>query len=261
MISNQIQLSQAIIQKTEILQKLHYERISADYDAHYNDGFSQKYMEKFVFEPMFKGLDINNKSVLEAMCGGGQTTKYLLNKNARVTGLDISPQQTAHFKKRHREADVICGSILNSGIENETFDIVSVVGGIHHMPPYTRESIAEIHRMLKPGGYFCFMEPHSESVAESFRRAWYKRDSLFAENEAAVNMSELRADFKKLFDFKHEHYLGNFGYLLILNSMVFRIPLKLKPLYSPSLMATEAVLNKVFGKPLSCFVVAQWQKK
>jgi SAM-dependent methyltransferase len=247
MISNQIQVAPSIIANTEILQKQHYERIAADYDAHYNDVFSQKYMEKFVFEPMFEGIDIKDKSVLEAMCGGGQTTKYLLNKNARVTGLDISPQQTDHFKNRHQEADVICGSILHSGIESESFDIVSVVGGIHHMPPYTRESVAEIYRILKPGGYFCFMEPHSESVAESFRRAWY--------------MSELRADFKYHFDFKHEHYLGNFGYLLVLNSMVFRIPLKLKPVYSPSLMATEAVLNKVFGKPLSCFVVAQWQKK
>lgn len=261
MISNQIQISTPILPNTETLQKQHYERIAADYDAHYNDKFSQRYMQKFVFEPMFKDIDVNNKSVLEAMCGGGQTTKYLLDRNARVTGLDISPQQTAHFKKRHQDAEVICGSILNSGIASESFDIVSVVGGIHHMPPYTRESIAEIHRMLKPGGYFCFMEPHSESAAESFRRAWYKRDTLFAENEAAVNMSELRENFKESFNFRHEHYLGNFGYLLVLNSMVFRIPLKLKPLYSPSLMATEAVLNKVFGKPLSCFVVAQWQKK
>lgn len=259
MISNQI--ASPVLPNTEILQKMHYERIAADYDAHYNDDFSQAYMEKFVFEPMFRGIEIENKSVLEAMCGGGQTVKYLLNRRARVTGLDISPQQTAHFKNRHARAEVICGSILNSGIADESFDIVSVVGGIHHMPPYTSESITEIHRVLKPGGYFCFMEPHSESVAESFRRAWYKRDSLFAENEAAVNMSALRDTFNNVFEFRHEHYLGNFGYLLVLNSMVFRIPLKLKPFYSPSLMATEAVLNKVFGKPLSCFVVAQWQKK
>ena len=261
MISSQLQASPSIIPNTEILQKQHYERIAAEYDIHYNDAHSQNYMQRFVFEPMFEGIDVNGKTVLEAMCGGGQTTKYLLNKNARVTGLDISPRQTSHFKNRHREVDVICGSILNSGIASESFDIVSVVGGIHHMPPYTRESIAEIYRILKPGGHFCFMEPHSESVAESFRRAWYKRDSLFAENEAAINMSELRQDFKDCFNFKHEYYLGNFGYLLILNSMVFRIPLKFKSVYSPSLMKTEAVLNKVFGKPLSCFVVAQWQKK
>ncbi len=114
-----------------------------------------------------------------------------MNKNADVTGLDISLQQTENFKRRHKGAIVLCDSILDSGIADESFDVVAVVGGIHHMPPHVDESILEIHRILKPGGYFCFMEPHSESLAEIFRRAWYKRDSLFAENEAVINISKL----------------------------------------------------------------------
>lgn len=261
MTSTQFELSPSVSLSTETIQRQHYERISTDYNAHYNDFYSQKYMQRFVFEPMFAGIDLNNKIVLEAMCGGGQATEYLLNRQSKVIGLDISPQQTANFKRRHNQADVLCASILNSGIASESFDIVSVVGGIHHMPPHTNESILEIHRILKPGGYFCFMEPHSESLAEIARKAWYKRDSLFAENEAAVNMSKLRKDFQDYFNLKHEHYLGNFGYLLVLNSMVFRLPLKLKPFYSPPLLAAETVFNKLLGKSLSCFVVAQWQKK
>lgn len=245
----------------ETLQQQHYERISAEYDAHYNDVYSQRYMNEIVFEPMFTGINLEDKSILEAMCGGGQTTKYFLEKNARVTGLDISPQQAVHFKNRHKKAEVICASMLNSGIESESFDIVSVVGGIHHMPPYVNESILEIHRILKPGGYFCFMEPHSESFAEKFRQAWYKRDSLFAENEAAINMSELHQMFNDHFNFKTERYLGNFGYLFVLNSMVFRIPLNAKSMYSPLLIKTEAFFNKLLGKNFSCFVTAQWQKK
>lgn len=261
MISEQEQVFSPAIPDSETLQKEHYDRIGAEYDNHYNDLYSQKYMRRFVFEPMFAGVEVNDKSVLEAMCGGGQLTEYLLNKNAKVTGLDISPQQTINFKRRHKKADVVCGSILNSGIESESFDVVAVIGGIHHMPPYTNESIQEIYRVLKPGGYFCFMEPHSRTLAESFRRAWYKRDSLFAENEAAIDMNDLHKDFSEHFDFRHEHYLGNFGYLFVLNSMVFRIPLKLKRVYSPAFIAAEAVLNKILGKPFSCFVVAQWQKK
>ncbi len=173
----------------------------------------------------------------------------------------ISPQQAAHFKNRHTKAGVICASMLNSGIESESFDIVSVVGGIHHMPPFVNESIFEIHRILKPGGYFCFMEPHSESFAEKFRQLWYRYDSLFAENEAAVNMSELHRSFQDHFDFKTEMYLGNFGYLFVLNSMVFRIPLNAKSIYSPFLIKTEKFFNRFLGKRFSCFVTAQWQKK
>ncbi len=186
----------------ESIQKEQYERISPEYDIHYNDAYSQKYMRRFVFEPMFAGIDLNNKSVLEAMCGGGQSAKYLLDKNACVTGIDISPQQIANFKQRHPRALTICASILNSGIESESFAVVSVIGGIHHMPPYTTKTILEIHRILEPGGYFCFMEPHRESVLETFRKAWYKRDNLFAENEEAVDMSELRSEFNDYFKFK-----------------------------------------------------------
>ena len=74
-------------------------------------------------------------------------------------------------------------------------------------------------------------------------------------------MKALREEFSASFAFKSETYSGNLAYLLVLNSMVFRIPLSLKSYYSPALMALEPIINKVQGKLLSCFVVAQWQKK
>src|SRR5690606_5891580 len=208
---------------SEVLQQAHYERISRDYDAHYNDVYSQRYVKKFVFDVMFKDIDVANFEVLEAMCGGGQTAEYLLDRGAAVTGLDISPTQTNHFEKRHPRATAITGSMLYSGFDDNSFDLVSIVGGIHHMPPNVDEAITEVHRILKPGGHFCFMEPHSEAIADRFRRAWYARDPLFAENEEAINMSELHEKFGDRFDFKHEYYGGNFGYLFVLNSMVFRV--------------------------------------
>lgn len=246
---------------SELLQHAHYERISHDYDAHYNDAYSQRYMNRFVFEAMFKDIDLTDLDVLEAMCGGGQTTEYLLDRRAFVTGLDISPQQTDHFARRHPRATTITASMLNSGLEDSSFDLVSIVGGIHHMPPNVDEAITEVHRILKPGGYFCFMEPHSEAVVDRVRREWYKRDPLFAENEEAINMSELHEKFADRFEFKSEHYRGNLGYLFVLNSMVFRVPLFLKPLYSPAMMAAESFFNRIGGKSFSCFVVAQWRKK
>jgi len=246
---------------SETLQKEHYERIAADYDAHYNDAYSQQYMRKFIYEPLLAGIEISGKKVLEAMSGGGQLTQTLLDKGAKVIGLDISHAQTANFRRRHKNAEVICASMLNSGIKDESFDIVIVIGGLHHLPPKTSEGLREIHRILKKGGYLCFMEPHSESVADYLRNFWYKRDSLFAENEAAINVSKLRREFADSFEFKSELFLGNVAYLLVMNSLVFRVPLRLKPIYSPSLIFAEKILNPILGKPLSCFVVAQWRKK
>ena len=255
-----IPLSPSVRSAAEKLQQDHYERIAAEYDIHYNDAYSRKYMREFVFKPMFDGIELENRNVLEAMCGGGQAARFLMERNATVTGLDISEQQAGYFKLRQPGAEVICGSILDSGIPDASFDIVSVVGGIHHMPPHIDETIVEIHRILKPDGYFCFMEPHSESIAEIFRSTWYKYDPLFAKNEAAISMRKLRGTFADRFEFVRENYFGNFGYLFVLNSMVFRVPPRIKTIYSPLMLFAESVFNRIGGKPFSCFVVGQWRK-
>lgn len=247
--------------ESEQLQQLHYDRIAVEYEAHYSDACSQQYRDRFIYEPMFEGLNLEGRRVLEAMCGSGQTTEFLLSRKALVTGLDISSREIASFKKRWPDCDIVCGSILDSTLENNSFDCITVVGGLHHLHPNLNDALREIHRVLKSGGHLCFAEPHSEALPDIVRRHWYKRDKLFADNEAAINMKELKREFSSSFSFKKELYLGNIGYLLVLNSMVFRIPLRLKPHYSPLVMWLEGVINRVQGKMFSCYVVAQWQKK
>lgn len=246
---------------TEALQKEQYERIAAGYDAHYNDANSVRYLREFVFEPMLAGLDVKGKRVLEAMCGGGQITGYLQELGAHVTGLDLSASQVANYRKRYPGCEVVCASALNTGISDNSYDVIVVIGGFHHLPPHEEEGIAELHRILKPGGYLSFMEPHRESVLDRLRRLWYSRDDLFAENEEAIDTTHLHQVFADKFEFKKEIFAGNTGHLLVYNSMIFRVPLWFKGLYSPFAIFTERILNRILGKTFSCYVVAQWEKK
>jgi SAM-dependent methyltransferase len=244
----------------EQLQKLHYERIGTEYESHYGDAGSQRYRERFIHEPMFAGIEFGGLNVLEAMSGSGQTTEHLLSKGARVTGLDISREGIDSFVRRWPQCDAICASILSSGLPDNTFDCVAIVGGLHHLQPNLSEAVTEIHRVLKPGGYFCFAEPFKGSLPDLVRSFWYKHDKLFAANEASIDLGEMKQEFATRFSFIDEMYLGNIGYLFVLNSMVFRIPVRLKPLYTPIVMAGESFLNRFVGKWSSCFVVCQWQK-
>ena len=246
---------------SEEIQQAHYDRIAQEYDAHYNDACSQEYRIRFQYETAFAGIDLTGKRVLEAMCGSGHTTQYLLSRGAAVTGLDISPREITSFRQRWPDCEGICASALDSGSDNDSFDCVVVSGGLHHVHPHLSRVVREIHRILKPGGYFCFIEPHSGSLPDTVRKIWYKHDSLFAENEAAIDVAALKAEFASAFNFNFETYLGNVGHLLVLNSMVFRIPLSLKPIYTPLVIRMESVLNRVLGPSLSCNVIAQWQKK
>jgi SAM-dependent methyltransferase len=240
---------------SEQLQQAHYDKIALQYEAHYGDPLNQQYRARFIYDPMFEGINLNGLKVLEAMCGSGQTTAYLLEKRALVTGLDISTQSINAFKERWPESSAVRASILDSGLESESFDCVAVVGGLHHLHPRLNEALVEIHRVLKRGGYFCFAEPHGGSLPDAIRKRWYKHDKLFAANEASIDVESLKTEFAERFEFKREAYLGNVAYLLVFNS------LRLKPLYTPPLLKLEALINKFQGKLLSCFAVAQWQKK
>lgn len=246
---------------SEQLQQDHYDLIAAEYEAHYSDECSLAYRRQFIYGPMFEGLDLAGMKVLDAMCGAGQTTEYLLLQKAEITGLDISPAVIDSFNSRWAGCSAVCRSLLDSGFPDESFDCVTVVGGLHHIHPHVSRAVGEIYRVLKPGGYFCFMEPHTGSAPDVVRRFWYKHDRFFSDNEAAIDVQALEQEFAPYFDFKKVKYLGNLAFLLVLNSLIFRIPVRVKPLYSPMLLRLESLISKLQGKKTSCFVVGQWQKK
>ena len=140
----------------EKLQQRHYDAIASQYAAHYGDAWSEKYRRKFINRPMLGDLDLEGKQVIDALCGSGETTGYLLDRGAKVTGLDISQKELDHFAEKYPECDTLCTSIMSTALDEESFDCVVVVGGLHHVHPGTVDAVKEIHRILKPGGSFCF---------------------------------------------------------------------------------------------------------
>jgi SAM-dependent methyltransferase len=243
------------------LQRLHFESIGGKYQLHYGDPYSQQYRQRFIYEPMCSGIDLRSKRVLEAMAGDGQATEFLLAQRAKVTGLDISPSQVDEFRTRWPNCDVHCASIFDTGFASGSFDCVFIVGGLHHLHPRVNDALREIHRLLAPNGYFGFAEPHRGSIFDMARRFWYKHDSLFAPNEESVDLNDIEQHASSMFEFKKRIFLGNAAYLFVLNSMVFRLPVKLKRFYAAPVMAFEKVVNRFQGRRSSCFVICQWRKK
>lgn len=248
--------------QAEATQKQHYDRIAADYEAQYGDPAGLTYREEFLYRPMFAGLELEGREVLEALSGSGHATGYLLgDKKALVTGLDISEAAIASFKKRWPDCQALCSPITASGLPDESFDCIAVVMGLHHLHPQLGEALREIHRLLRKGGVFCFAEPHQESVFSRLRSFWYRHDPLFADNEAALDIKALKRECESLFEFKTEQHVGSAAYLLVLNSMIFRVPLWLKRIYSPAFMRLEKMLARLHTRAFSLAVVCQWEKK
>ncbi len=245
----------------EQLQRAHYDLIAGDYAAHYGDTWSQAYRRRFFEEPMLSGLALRGSTVVEAMCGMGETTEALVKRGANVIGLDISPVEIEIFARRWRGQHTICASILQTGLATASVDCVVVVGGLHHVQPQVPDAITEIHRVLRPGGYFCFVEPHQGSLPDRLRRLWYRHDRYFAENEEALDIAALKRTFADRFIVEVERYQGNLAYLTVLNSLILRIPLAWKRIYAPAMLRLEALVQPLQGPLLSCYAVGRWRKR
>ena len=261
MLNEMSEVSPENLNQTELLQRDQYDRISEAYELHYGDEFSQSYRRKFMFEPMTDGVPLEGMKAVDAMCGSGESTQHLLNGGAQVTGIDISPVEIEKFKIRYPTCEARQASILNAGLPDASVDLVCVFGGLHHLHPHVNDAVAEIERILKPGGYFVFTEPPAGSLPEYLRQIWYSADSMFAENEAGIDLEGMKKEFGDRFKFEVERYGGSFAYLLVLNSMIFRIPHSWKPYYSGVCMLFEKWVEPLQGRLLSCSVVCRWRKR
>jgi ubiquinone/menaquinone biosynthesis C-methylase UbiE len=248
------------LSEEEAKQKEYYNSIAEDYDKHYSEKYSLKYRYN-LFDYILKGIDLNGANVLDAMCGNGQNTQYFLNKGANVTGLDISEGQCALFAKRYPNTKIVCASILDTGFADNIFDFI-ISDSLHHLHPRVNEAINEIHRILKPGGKYMIWEPAAGSIMDYFRKLWYKTDNkYFEENEQSIDINKIKEDFSDKFDFLKIKYGGNIGYLLVHESIAFRIPINLIKYYAPVLLPIDRFIQKFQFRLISCWGITVVRKK
>ena len=85
----------------------------------------------------------------------------LLNRGARVIGIDISPDLIAIAERRLREAgleaEVTVGSAYETELPDASVDVIFCIALVHHLEiPRARE---EMRRILRPGGFIVLQEP------------------------------------------------------------------------------------------------------
>lgn len=89
--------------------------------------------------------------ILDLGCGDGQLTQRIAATGAQVLGVDASPEMVAAARERGIEAEQATAEALP--FRDATFDAVFSNAALH----WVRDQdamVAEVHRVLKPGGRF-----------------------------------------------------------------------------------------------------------
>ncbi|HPH55339.1 MAG TPA: methyltransferase domain-containing protein [Smithellaceae bacterium] len=128
--------------------------------------------------------------ILDAGSGRGYISLLLAlgNPEARITGIDYSPMQVREaenfrLQKTISNCSFQQGNTMDIPFNDETFDAAVSIGSIKHWPDALR-GLAEIRRVLKPGGEVIISETDQEASDEAIRQfirrfqIWFIPDRL-----------------------------------------------------------------------------------
>lgn len=106
-------------------------------------------------------VELCGRKVLEVSCGHGGGASYLTRtlQPASYTALDLNPTGIRFCQKRHvvNGLSFVQGDAENLPFESNIFDAVINVEASHCYPDLPR-FLAEVARVLRPGGYFLYAD-------------------------------------------------------------------------------------------------------
>lgn len=129
------------------------------------------------------GINSEPLRYLDAGCGDGinlqwVTTFFEISKlNFKITALDYNSLRVDRVEQSKIADDVRVASLLNMPFNDETFDIILCNHVLEHIPQF-KLALAELHRVLKPGGLLVVGVPNEGCRLAQLRNSLLQRSIL-----------------------------------------------------------------------------------
>ena len=193
--------------------------------------------------------------VADLGCGSGVFTELLRQHGYASVGLDISPKLVALGRSKYPGLDLVEGDAENLPFENQSFDGVLLSGLVHHFPD-PRRLVAEVGRVLKPGGRFVAFDPNRLNPF-----MWLYRDRVspfyspvgVTENERPVLARRVAEVFRNEGFRVQTDYLAGLPYRYVASSKTRA----LLPIYN---FIDTVFFNLAIMKPFRPFVLTSGEK-
>ena len=171
------------------------------------------------------GTDI--KRVLEPMCGMAEGYA-IITKNIGAefsyVGFDYSERMVAIAREKNPQLEIEWNDVTRYEPPNRLFDMVMLIGGLHHVYSHTEAVLVNLRKCLYRGGYFLSFEPtHANWLTRWTRRRVYNANRLFdADTEQGFEYRDLQHHFENAgFEKVDEVYPGLLAYVLYYNPDAF----------------------------------------
>lgn len=159
-----------------------------------NGGRGRKEYWKNKITCFFNPELLKDIKLLDVGCGNGLITNVYSDLGSRVYAIDQSLTSVRETKRKYPQLIVKQGDALKIPFDDNTFDIVTSIGVLHHTPkPYS--GFSECVRVTKEGGFVL--------VALYNKKGWYNFAynfaRIFTKNMNPDNIPKFLLLFPKLF--------------------------------------------------------------
>ncbi len=133
----------------------------------------------FLNTPAFLSMlpGVSGLSGLDIGCGEGHNTRLLAKRGARMTAVDIADTFIRYAAEEEARLplgiDYRVASAVALPFEDASFDFAVAIMSLMDIPE-TARVLSEVHRVLRPGGFFqfslehpCFATPHRRNLRDS----------------------------------------------------------------------------------------------
>jgi SAM-dependent methyltransferase len=119
--------------------------------------FFQKHYEFRVWRQMLERKRVDpGEAILDAGCGSGHGTELLIRAFCprHLVALDVRPDQVEKARRRLSRwtGQAFTADITDTGLGTGTFTAAFAFGLFHHIIPSWTAALAELGRVLRPGG-------------------------------------------------------------------------------------------------------------
>jgi ubiquinone/menaquinone biosynthesis C-methylase UbiE len=159
------------------------------------------------------GLVKMQGNVLDNGCGNGFFLNAVARENlaTRFIGLDISSSMLE--KAKPHGCPLVHGDSCRLPFKDATFDTIFARSLLHHLPEPDL-GVAEMFRVLKPGGELVLLDTHKTTISDLPRRI-ANRGEHFDSNHKNFVVHELTAMLQRRMVVDRIEFMGYVGYVLL----------------------------------------------